>query len=144
MREHKWGTVQKREERINVIANPILVGQHHLLDESQNNNLGDMLLSGEMRTHLMLTHFVFISSFLFSPAYNKHVSWLLGRDGDVSVSVIGEVDEFRSSKLLQNLMNNRYTHKKNAKNPLQRFHLVLLIDWFWLFFLHQANYDEEV
>lgn len=41
MREHKWGTVQKREERINVIANLILVGQHHLLDESQNNNLGD-------------------------------------------------------------------------------------------------------
>lgn len=40
-------------------------------------------------------------------AYNKHVSWLLGRDGDVSVSVIGEMDEFRSSKLLQNLMNNR-------------------------------------
>ncbi|XP_035524679.1 SH2 domain-containing protein 4A [Morone saxatilis] len=39
--------------------------------------------------------------------YNKHVSWLLGRDGDVSVSVIGEVDEFRSSKLLQSLMNNR-------------------------------------
>ncbi|CAJ1058342.1 SH2 domain-containing protein 4A [Xyrichtys novacula] len=40
-------------------------------------------------------------------AYCKHVSWLLGRDGDVSVSVIGEVDEFRSSKLLQSLMNNR-------------------------------------
>lgn len=38
---------------------------------------------------------------------SKHVSWLLGRDGDVSVSIIGEVDEFRSSKLLQNLMNNR-------------------------------------
>ncbi|KAM3612235.1 uncharacterized protein V6R79_005049 [Siganus canaliculatus] len=40
-------------------------------------------------------------------AYCKHVTWLLGRDGDVSVSVIGEVDEFRSSRLLQNLMNNR-------------------------------------
>uniref|UniRef100_UPI0037E771B6 SH2 domain-containing protein 4A n=1 Tax=Semicossyphus pulcher TaxID=241346 RepID=UPI0037E771B6 len=40
-------------------------------------------------------------------AYSKHVSWLLGRDGDVSVRVIGEVDEFRSSKLLQSLMNNR-------------------------------------
>ncbi|XP_034546136.1 SH2 domain-containing protein 4A isoform X2 [Notolabrus celidotus] len=40
-------------------------------------------------------------------AYSKHVSWLLGRDGDVSVFVIGEVDEFRSSKLLQSLMNNR-------------------------------------
>lgn len=40
-------------------------------------------------------------------AYSKHVSWLLGQDGDVSVSVIGEVDEFRSSKLLQSLMKNR-------------------------------------
>ncbi|XP_019739656.1 SH2 domain-containing protein 4A [Hippocampus comes] len=40
-------------------------------------------------------------------ATNKHVSWLLGRDGDVCVRVIGEVDEFRSSKLLQNLLNNR-------------------------------------
>ncbi|XP_045887183.1 SH2 domain-containing protein 4A [Micropterus dolomieu] len=40
-------------------------------------------------------------------AFNKHVRWLLGRDGDVSVSVIGDVDEFRSSKLLQSLMNNR-------------------------------------
>ncbi|KAM6999667.1 uncharacterized protein LKV04_004639 isoform 2-T2 [Tautogolabrus adspersus] len=40
-------------------------------------------------------------------AFNKHVSWLLGRDGDVSISVIGEVDEFRSSKLLQRLANNR-------------------------------------
>ncbi|KAI3351992.1 hypothetical protein L3Q82_020816 [Scortum barcoo] len=40
-------------------------------------------------------------------AYSKHVTWLLGRDGDVSVRVIGEVDEFRSSKLLQSLMNNR-------------------------------------
>lgn len=40
-------------------------------------------------------------------AYCKHVTWLLGRDGDVSVSVIGEVDEFRSSRLLQSLMNNR-------------------------------------
>lgn len=45
--------------------------------------------------------------FVFPAAYSKHVSWLLGRDGDVSVSVIGEVDEFRSSKLLQNIMNNR-------------------------------------
>lgn len=40
-------------------------------------------------------------------ASSKHVSWLLGRDGDVSVSVIGEVDEFRSSKLLQSLLNSR-------------------------------------
>lgn len=41
------------------------------------------------------------------PADNKRVKWQLGRDGDVSVIVIGEVDEFRSSKLLQTLMNNR-------------------------------------
>lgn len=39
--------------------------------------------------------------------YSKHVSWLLGRDGDVWVSVIGELDEFRSSRILQSLMNNR-------------------------------------
>lgn len=37
----------------------------------------------------------------------KRVKWLLGRDGDVSVTVIGEMDEFRSSKLLQNNINNR-------------------------------------
>ncbi|KAM4585591.1 uncharacterized protein V3H82_004595 isoform 1-T2 [Fundulus diaphanus] len=40
-------------------------------------------------------------------ASSKQVSWLLSRDGDVSVTVIGEVDEFRSSKVLQNHMNNR-------------------------------------
>ncbi|KAM7418121.1 hypothetical protein PAMA_017657 [Pampus argenteus] len=40
-------------------------------------------------------------------ASSKHVRWLLGRDGDVSVIVIGEVDEFRSSKLLQGLINDR-------------------------------------
>lgn len=37
---------------------------------------------------------------------SKHVSWLLGRDGDVSVIVIGETEEFRGCKLLQNI-NNR-------------------------------------
>ncbi|KAF7227832.1 SH2 domain-containing protein 4A [Nothobranchius furzeri] len=35
--------------------------------------------------------------------YRKRVTWLLGRDGDVSVSIIGEEDEFRSCKLLKNL-----------------------------------------
>ncbi|XP_049605325.1 SH2 domain-containing protein 4A [Syngnathus scovelli] len=45
-------------------------------------------------------------------ATSKHVSWLLGRDGDVCVRVIGEVDEFRSSKLLQNLLSNRL-HRDN-------------------------------
>ncbi|XP_068182011.1 SH2 domain-containing protein 4A [Antennarius striatus] len=45
----------------------------------------------------------------------KQVSWLLGRDGDVSVSVIGEVDEFRSSKLLQSLLNHRvHSHDLNG------------------------------
>lgn len=47
-------------------------------------------------------HFV-----LSVPGYSKHVSWLLGRDGDVRVSVIGELDEFRSSRILQSLMNHR-------------------------------------
>ncbi|XP_041707473.2 mucin-2 isoform X1 [Coregonus clupeaformis] len=33
-------------------------------------------------------------------ANSKKVSWLLGRDGDVAVMVIGEVDELKTSKLL--------------------------------------------
>lgn len=55
-------------------------------------------------------------------ASSKNVRWLLGRDGDVSVSVIGEVDEFRSSKLLQNLMNNRL-HSDNM-NGIQTVDLL--------------------
>ncbi|XP_024138696.1 SH2 domain-containing protein 4A [Oryzias melastigma] len=47
-------------------------------------------------------------------ASSKHVSWLLGRDGDVSVSVIGEVDEFRSSKILQNLQTRLHTDNMNG------------------------------
>lgn len=35
-----------------------------------------------------------------STANRKNVSWLLGRDGDVSVMVIGEVDELKTSKLI--------------------------------------------
>lgn len=58
---------------------------------------------------------VIVASYLFT-ASSKHVSWLLGRDGDVSVSVIGEVDEFRSSKLLQSLINNRSIHR-NTQAP---------------------------
>ncbi|XP_017275160.1 uncharacterized protein zgc:92242 [Kryptolebias marmoratus] len=46
----------------------------------------------------------------------KRVTWLAGRDGDVSVSIIGEVDEFRSSKLLQNLNNNN----NNNNNRVHR------------------------
>ncbi|XP_042273862.1 SH2 domain-containing protein 4A isoform X1 [Thunnus thynnus] len=55
-------------------------------------------------------------------ASNKHVRWLLGRDGDVSVIVIGEVDEFRSSKLLQGLINNRL-HSDNM-NGIQTVDLL--------------------
>ncbi|XP_072517853.1 uncharacterized protein [Salminus brasiliensis] len=33
-------------------------------------------------------------------AHSKSVSWLLGRDGDVQVMVIGEMDEFKTSKIL--------------------------------------------
>ncbi|XP_041846737.1 SH2 domain-containing protein 4A [Melanotaenia boesemani] len=55
-------------------------------------------------------------------ASSKHVSWLLGRDGDVSVSIIGELDEFRSSKLLQSLMNNRL-HSDNM-NGIQTVDLL--------------------
>ncbi|KAM6924002.1 uncharacterized protein FYW49_006434 [Xenentodon cancila] len=48
-------------------------------------------------------------------AASKHVTWLLGRDGDVSVNIIGEVDELRASKVLQSLMNNRlHTERMNG------------------------------
>ncbi|KAI1898497.1 hypothetical protein AGOR_G00072960 [Albula goreensis] len=33
-------------------------------------------------------------------AHSKSVSWLLGRDGDVQVCVIGEADEFKTSKFI--------------------------------------------
>lgn len=55
-------------------------------------------------------------------ASSKHVKWLLGRDGDVSVSIIGEVDELRSSRLLQNLMNNRF--QSDNMNAIQRVDLL--------------------
>ncbi|XP_029924820.1 uncharacterized protein LOC115371530 isoform X2 [Myripristis murdjan] len=35
-----------------------------------------------------------------APANSKSVSWLLGRDGDVAVIVIGEVDELKTSKII--------------------------------------------
>ncbi|XP_054890653.1 SH2 domain-containing protein 4A [Poeciliopsis prolifica] len=47
-------------------------------------------------------------------ASSKQVSWLLSRDGDVSVTVIGEVDEFRSSKVLQNHMNRLLSDNRNC------------------------------
>ncbi|XP_029917169.1 SH2 domain-containing protein 4A [Myripristis murdjan] len=55
-------------------------------------------------------------------ASSKHVSWLLGRDGDVSVSVIGEMDEFRSSKLLKSLINNRL--QSDSMNGIQTVDLL--------------------
>ncbi|XP_043983369.1 uncharacterized protein zgc:92242 [Gambusia affinis] len=45
---------------------------------------------------------------------SKQVSWLLSRDGDVSVTIIGEVDEFRSSKVLQNHMNRVLSDNSNC------------------------------
>ncbi|XP_056157852.1 SH2 domain-containing protein 4A-like [Lampris incognitus] len=36
----------------------------------------------------------------------KRVRWLQGRDGDVSVSVIGEENDFGSSRLLRNLLHD--------------------------------------
>lgn len=45
---------------------------------------------------------------------SKQVSWLLGRDGDVSVIVIGETDEFRGCKLLQNINNRRLDDNLNG------------------------------
>ncbi|KAF7697205.1 SH2 domain-containing protein 4A [Silurus meridionalis] len=41
------------------------------------------------------------------PAHSKSVSWLLGCDGDVKVIVIGEMDEFKSSKILRSGFGER-------------------------------------
>ncbi|XP_047661640.1 SH2 domain-containing protein 4A isoform X2 [Tachysurus fulvidraco] len=41
------------------------------------------------------------------PAQSKSVSWLLGCDGDVQVNVIGEMDEFKSSKILRSGFGER-------------------------------------
>lgn len=49
-------------------------------------------------------------------ASGKQVKWLLSRDGEVSVTVIGELDEFRSSKVLQNHMNNRFLSDSRSCN----------------------------
>ncbi|XP_075993999.1 uncharacterized protein LOC142988649 [Genypterus blacodes] len=49
-------------------------------------------------------------------ASSKRVTWLLGRDGDVSAIVIGEMDEFRSSKLLHSLMNNNNNYRLHSDN----------------------------
>ncbi|XP_063059820.1 uncharacterized protein DDB_G0271670 [Engraulis encrasicolus] len=43
------------------------------------------------------------------PGQGKSVSWLLGRDGDVQVLVIGETDELKSSKLICTGLGERNT-----------------------------------
>uniref|UniRef100_A0A672LEI9 Uncharacterized LOC107557060 n=1 Tax=Sinocyclocheilus grahami TaxID=75366 RepID=A0A672LEI9_SINGR len=42
-------------------------------------------------------------------ANSKSVSWLLGRDGDVQVIVIGEIDELKSSKIIYSGFGERKT-----------------------------------
>ncbi|KAM9451304.1 uncharacterized protein Hap1MRO34_021653 isoform 1-T1 [Clarias gariepinus] len=61
------------------------------------------------------------------PAHSKSVSWLLGCDGDVQVIVIGEMDEFKSSKILRaglgerkaaSLRNNSHIQEASLKSNL--------------------------
>lgn len=60
-------------------------------------------------------------------AHSKSVSWLLGRDGDVQVIVIGEMDEFKSSKIIYSgfgerktasVLNNSYNQSSTLKSNL--------------------------
>lgn len=60
-------------------------------------------------------------------AHSKSVSWLLGRDGDVQVIVIGEMDEFKSSKIIYSgfgerktasVLNNSYNQSGTLKSNL--------------------------
>ncbi|XP_051532865.1 uncharacterized protein LOC127428488 [Myxocyprinus asiaticus] len=60
-------------------------------------------------------------------AHNKSVSWLLGRDGDVHVIVIGEVDELKSSKIIYSgfgekktpsVLNNSHNEPGTLKSNL--------------------------
>ncbi|KAB5565418.1 hypothetical protein PHYPO_G00241240 [Pangasianodon hypophthalmus] len=54
----------------------------------------------------------------------KKVSWLLGRDGDVHVCVIGETDEFKSSKLLlSELREQNENNLNNTNRPQNPGHL---------------------
>lgn len=50
--------------------------------------------------------FIFFSLFV---ANSRSVSWLLGRDGDVQVIVIGEMDELKSSKIIYSGFGERKT-----------------------------------
>ncbi|XP_059382529.1 SH2 domain-containing protein 4A [Carassius carassius] len=58
-------------------------------------------------------------------ANSKSVSWLLGRDGDVQVIVIGEMDELKSSKIIYSgfgerkttsVLNNTHNQSSNLLN----------------------------
>ncbi|XP_051955536.1 uncharacterized protein LOC127624721 [Xyrauchen texanus] len=60
-------------------------------------------------------------------ARGKSVSWLLGRDGDVQVNVIGEVDELKCSKIIYSgfgerktpsVLNNSYNQPGTLKSNL--------------------------
>lgn len=46
----------------------------------------------------------------------KNVSWLLGRDGDVHVCIIGESDELKSPKLILSELRNNTTANSNNIN----------------------------
>ncbi|XP_026090392.1 SH2 domain-containing protein 4A-like [Carassius auratus] len=59
---------------------------------------------------------------------SKSVSWLLGRDGDVQVIVIGEMDELKSSKIIcsgfgerktASVLNNSRNHPSTLKSNLK-------------------------
>lgn len=50
---------------------------------------------------------VFFFSVSHCVAHSKSVSWLLGCDGDVQVIVIGEMDEFKASKILRSGLGER-------------------------------------
>lgn len=86
---HNESRKPEGKRRVEQRAVHVLMLQHHLLGSN-------WIASG-------------IILLFFPPltGYSKHVTWLLGRDGDVRVSVIGELDEFRSSRILQNLLNSR-------------------------------------
>ncbi|KAK3558567.1 hypothetical protein QTP86_021015 [Hemibagrus guttatus] len=59
----------------------------------------------------------------------KKVSWLLGRDGDVHVRVIGETDEFKSSKLLLSELGESKENNLNTTNrPQTTGHLKSSLD----------------
>ncbi|KAF5900738.1 SH2 domain-containing protein 4A-like, partial [Clarias magur] len=59
----------------------------------------------------------------------KKVSWLLGRDGDVHVRVIGETDEFKSSKLLlSDLREQNENNLNNTNRPQTTGHLKSSLD----------------